>query len=170
MTASGIIVRPIQPGDHDDVSRLTIEAYRADGQLETAPEYATVLADVAGRAAAADVLVASAGGAVLGAVAFVLPGGVFAQISRPGEAEFRTLAVDPAAQRRGVAQALVRACIDRAAALGCRALVICARRDNDAALALYGRFGFQRDPDLDWSPVPGVELLGLRLMLPVLAK
>ncbi|MER7007010.1 GNAT family N-acetyltransferase [Dactylosporangium sp. NPDC000555] len=168
----GLLVRPIEPGDHDDVSRLTIEAYRADGQLETAPEYATVLADVAGRAAAADVLVATAGtsGAVLGAVTFVLPGGAYAEVSRPGEAEFRTLAVDPAAQRRGVAQALVQACIDRAAALGCRALVICTRHDNDAALALYGRFGFQRDPDLDWSPVPGVELLGLRLTLPVLAK
>ncbi|MFG2037276.1 GNAT family N-acetyltransferase [Dactylosporangium sp. NPDC048998] len=170
MTAPAIVVRPIEPGDHDDVSRLSVDAYRADGQLEAAPEYATVLADVAGRAAAAEVLVATDGGAVLGAVTFALPGGAYAEISRPGEAEFRTLAVDPAAQRRGVARALVQACIDRAAALGCHAVVICVRQGNDAALGLYGGFGFERDPALDWSPVPGVELLGLRLPLPVLAK
>jgi ribosomal protein S18 acetylase RimI-like enzyme len=170
VAAGGLLVRAVEPGEHADVSRLTVAAYRADGQLATAPEYAAVLADVAGRAAAADVLVAVDGAAVLGAVTFTLPGGAYAEVSRPGEAEFRTLAVDPAAQRRGVARALVQACIDRAAGLGCRAVVICVRDDNEAAFALYARFGFERDPSLDWSPVPGVQLLGLRLGLPVAAE
>ncbi|MEV6930445.1 GNAT family N-acetyltransferase [Dactylosporangium sp. NPDC051485] len=168
--APELLVRLAEPGEHDAVARLTVAAYRADGQLEAAPEYAEVLADVAGRAAAAEVLVAVLDGVCLGAVTFTLPGGAYAEVSKSGEAEFRTLAVDPAAQRRGVARALVQACIDRAAELGCAALVICVRHDNPGAHALYGRFGFARDPSLDWSPVPGIELLGLRLPLPVLAQ
>jgi ribosomal protein S18 acetylase RimI-like enzyme len=162
---AGLRVRLITAADYDEVSRLTVEAYRADGQLKASPAYAAVLADVASRAAAADVLVAEQGGALLGAVTFTLPGGEYAEVARAGEAEFRTLAVDPAAQRRGVARALVRACVDRAGSLGCRALVICVRDDNAGAFALYEAFGFVRDAALDWSPVPGVNLLGLRLGL-----
>ncbi|GAA3285443.1 hypothetical protein GCM10020218_045300 [Dactylosporangium vinaceum] len=46
-------------------------------------------------------------------MAFTLAGGEYAEVARDGEAEFRTLAVDPALQRRGVAQALVQACVER---------------------------------------------------------
>ena len=158
-------VRLIEAADYDDVARITVAAYRADGQLAASPEYAAVLADVARRAAAADVLVAEDGGVVVGAVAFTLAGGEYAELARDGEAEFRTLAVDPVAQRRGVARALVQACVDRAVAFGCRDLVIGVRRDNLGAFALYQRLGFVRDASLDWSPVPGVDLLGLRLKL-----
>jgi hypothetical protein len=37
------------------------------------------------------------------------------------------------------------------------------------ARRLYERLGFQRAPELDWSPVPGVNLLALRRELPVSA-
>src|SRR6476619_4304467 len=50
--------------------------------------------------------------------------GVVAEVSRPGEAEFRMLAVAPGAQRRGAGEALVRACVGRARALGAEALVL----------------------------------------------
>ncbi|MET7394734.1 GNAT family N-acetyltransferase [Dactylosporangium sp. NPDC005572] len=168
-----IAIRPVEPSDFAEVSRLTVEAYRADGQLDDdTGGYAAVLADVAARAAAAEILVAAdtaAGGqGLLGSVTFVLPGTPYAEVSRAGEAEFRMLAVDPLAQRRGVARRLVRACIDRAAALGCSSVVISTRDINRAAFALYDTFGFARDPSLDWSPVPGVRLLGLRLPLQVL--
>jgi ribosomal protein S18 acetylase RimI-like enzyme len=168
VTSSDLHVRLIEPDEFAEVSRLTVDAYRADGQLDEDHGYAEVLADVASRAADGDILVAADGaGQLLGAVTFVLPGSRYAELARDGEAEFRTLAVDPAAQRRGVARTLVRACIDRAESLGCRALVISTRDFNKAAIALYGSFGFERDPGLDWSPVPGVNLLGLRLGLPV---
>jgi ribosomal protein S18 acetylase RimI-like enzyme len=86
-------------------------------------------------------------------------------LSGPGEAEFRMLAVDPSAQRRGVGEALARACIERAASIGCSAVVICARDFSAAAHRLYARLGFVRVPELDWSPVAGVNLLALRLIL-----
>ncbi|MEV4492445.1 GNAT family N-acetyltransferase [Micromonospora coxensis] len=166
---TGPTVRPATPADFAAIARLTVAAYEADGQLKGEHGYAEVLADVAARAAAGEVLVAvdQASGAVLGSVTFVLPGTPYAELSGPGEAEFRMLAVDPAAQGLGTGAALVRACVDRATALGCAAVVICVR-DGFAVAAhrLYRHLGFVRTPEKDWSPVPGVQLLGLRLALP----
>jgi ribosomal protein S18 acetylase RimI-like enzyme len=122
-----------------------------------------MLADVASRAEAGELLVAVDGPGVLGSVLYVEPDSRYAELSRAGEAEFRMLAVDPAAQGRGVGRALVKACVDRAAAAGCTAVVICVRDFAMAAQKLYRSFGFARVPELDWSPLPGVLLLALRL-------
>lgn len=161
-----VVVRAAVPADHPAVARLTVAAYRADGQLSGAAgeSYAPVLADVSARAVAGELLVATdpAGAEVLGSVLFVLPGSGYAELSRPGEAEFRMLAVEPAAQGRGVGEALVHACLDRARQEGCGAVVICARSFSAPAHRLYARLGFVREPDRDWSPLPGVELLALR--------
>jgi ribosomal protein S18 acetylase RimI-like enzyme len=75
------------------------------------------------------------------------------------------LAVAARARRRGVAEALVRTCVARARELGMTALVLCTMREMSAAHRLYARLGFTRTPDLDWSPVDGVELLAYRLDL-----
>lgn len=162
-------VRPVAPADHAAVARLTVAAYEADGQLKGEHGYAAVLADVPARVEHGEVLVAVDAGtdAVLGSVLFVLPGTRYAELSGAGEAEFRMLAVDPAAQGRGVGAALVEACVARATELGCSALVICIR-DGLAASAqrLYLRRGFIRAPELDWSPVADVLLRGMRLSLP----
>jgi ribosomal protein S18 acetylase RimI-like enzyme len=120
---------------------------------------------VAARAVHGEVFVAVDGDRVLGSVTFVLPGTRYSELSRPGEAEFRMLAVDPAAQGRRVGEALVRACLARAVELGCVAVVICARDFSAPAHRLYDRLGFVRTPELDWSPVAGVDLLALRLDL-----
>ncbi|WP_433127020.1 GNAT family N-acetyltransferase [Micromonospora sp. CA-240977] len=165
---TGVRVRPAEPADFPAVARLTVAAYEADGQLKGENGYGEVLADVPTRAATGAVLVAvdEVTGAVLGSVTFVLPGTPFAELSGPGEAEFRMLAVDPGAQGRGVGAALVRACVERAAGLGCTALVICFRAGlADTAYRIYSRLGFVRAPEKDWSPMAGVELLGLRLEL-----
>jgi ribosomal protein S18 acetylase RimI-like enzyme len=165
---TGLVVRRADPADFAAVARLTVAAYEADGQLKGENGYAVTLADVATRAETGEVLVAvdEATGEVLGAVTFVLAGTPYAELSGPGEAEFRMLAVDPAAQGRGAGAALARACLSRAAEQGCTAVVICVR-DGMAASAhrLYSGLGFVRVPALDWSPLPGVDLLGLRLDL-----
>ncbi|MFG1872372.1 GNAT family N-acetyltransferase [Micromonospora arborensis] len=165
---SGLRVRPAEPADFPAVARLTVAAYEADGQLKGEHGYGTVLADVSSRAASGEVLVAvdEVTDAVLGSVTFVLPGTPFAELSGPGEAEFRMLAVDPGAQGRGVGAALAKACVDRAAELGCTAVVICVRAGMaDSAHRLYARLGFVRAPEKDWSPAADVDLLGLRLDL-----
>ncbi|MEW2472944.1 MULTISPECIES: GNAT family N-acetyltransferase [Micromonospora] len=162
---TGPLVRPAVPADYPAVARLTVAAYEADGQLKGENGYADVLADVAGRAAHGEVLVAAdpATGQLLGSVTFVLPGSPYAELCGPGEAEFRMLAVDPAAQGRGTGAALVEACVARATELGCTALVICVRDGlAESAHHLYRRHGFTRTPHLDWTPLPNVHLLALR--------
>lgn len=45
-------------------------------------------------------------------------------------------------------------------------MVICVRAGMAAnAHRLYERLGFVRLPEKDWSPLPGIDLLGLRLDL-----
>jgi ribosomal protein S18 acetylase RimI-like enzyme len=166
---TGLTVRVAGPAEFPAVARLTVAAYEADGQLKGEHGYGSVLADVADRAVDGEVLVAvdDATGLVLGSVTFVLPGSRYAEISRPGEVEFRMLAVDPSAQGRGAGAALVRACVDRAAAHDCHAVAICVRSGHAAAAhRMYERLGFVRVPERDWSPLAGVDLLALRLTVP----
>ncbi|MFI7605847.1 GNAT family N-acetyltransferase [Micromonospora sp. NPDC049366] len=164
---TGVHVRTATPADFPAIARLTVAAYEADGQLKGEHGYGAVLIDVATRAAHGEVLVAvDDTDTVLGSVTFVLPGSRFAELSAPGEAEFRMLAVDPAGQGRGIGAVLVDACVARAGELGCSAVVICVRGGMaESAQRLYQRRGFVRTPEKDWSPVPGVRLLGLRLEL-----
>lgn len=87
------------------------------------------------------------------------PGGLVpVTVARAGEGEFRMLAVRPRARRRGAAEALVRACMDRARGLGLQRIVICSQQSMTAAHRLYARLGFVRAPERDWEPVPGVTL------------
>jgi ribosomal-protein-alanine N-acetyltransferase len=60
------------------------------------------------------------------------------------EGDVQTVAVAPAAQRRGVGARLVRALLTAAARRGCTSLMLEVRADNAPAIALYQRFGFER--------------------------
>lgn len=55
-----------------------------------------------------------------------------------------TIGVDPAYQRRGVGRTLLQALVDRSRQLGAEAVLLEVRVDNDPALTLYERFGFER--------------------------
>src|SRR5690349_4807658 len=72
--------------------------------------------------------------------------------------EVRLVAVDPKARGRGVARALVDECIRRARASGATAVGLHSSRSMRAALRLYERMGFVRDPERDFQP-PGAELV-----------
>jgi len=155
-------IRAATPDDYPAIAELTVEAYQAGGHLDGEAGYRTVLADVAGRAAEGDVLVAVDGRDVLGSVLLVRTGSAYSEIAGPGEVEFRMLAVSPKAQGRGIGERLVQACLDRARAGGATWVVISARDFIQAALRLYARMGFVRIPERDWSPAPGISLVALR--------
>jgi ribosomal protein S18 acetylase RimI-like enzyme len=153
-----IVVRPAVPADYDDVARLTRAAYLHGGHLTEADAYLERLADVAHRAEHATVWVAELDGQVAGAVALTLADGAYADIARPGELEFRMLAVDPAVQRSGVGRALVQAIIEYARGLdGVEAVSLTTGGDWVRAHRLYESLGFVRVPERDWT-VPGTDI------------
>ena len=155
-----LVVRPARPDELDEVGRLTVEVYVAGGHAKPAGTYAAELADAAWRARNAELLVAiDASGKVLGTITVCVPGSPVANMSRPGELEFRMLAVARGARRRGVGEALVKFVLRRAAAIGAHSVVLCSAQGMHAAHRLYARLGFCRLPERDWEPVPGMTLL-----------
>ena len=153
------------------VGDLTVAAYVSDGLLDPADDYVAVLRQAEDRAAAADLMVAveptspSDRGRLLGTVTYCLAGTPYADVARPGEAEFRMLAVAPAARGRGVGSALTSWCVARAGADGCSALVLSSLPGMTAAHRVYGRLGFVRAPARDWEPRPGMSLVAYVLAL-----
>lgn len=155
----GVIVRPARPEEFAAVDELTATIYISEGY--TSANYVDRIRDAAGRASHGDVLVAidAEGNDLLGSVTMLLDGGSFAQIAGAAEAEFRLLAVDPAARGRGVGEHLVRRCIDQACAHGHDRLVLSTQPTMMAAHRLYERLGFRRTPDRDWRLPHGVPML-----------
>jgi ribosomal-protein-alanine N-acetyltransferase len=60
-----------------------------------------------------------------------------------GEGEVLTLAVDPAARRRGVGRGLMTAAAETAKACGAEHIFLEVAEDNDAAQALYAASGYE---------------------------
>jgi predicted N-acetyltransferase YhbS len=156
-------VREATSDDYDEIARLTVAAYRA---LDTwvGDDYAAHLADVAARAGADSTIVLVAeddgGGRILGSVTLTLGEGPYFEWAHgvDGDCGFRMLAVDPAAQGKGVGPRLVDECLDRARAAGCSRMVIGSTEWMVVAHRLYGRVGFRRAPELDqqWGDIRGL--------------
>ncbi len=154
----GIEVRPAREHELDEAGLAARRAYACDGLAS--PDYLRVVAAARERARTAEVVVAvDAGGRVLGSVTFARGGTAWADVAGPGEAEFRMLGVDPAARGRGIGGALVDWCVARAWSLHAERLVLSSLPAMTGAHRLYTRRGFARAPHLDWSPLPGVDLL-----------
>jgi ribosomal protein S18 acetylase RimI-like enzyme len=151
-------VEAARPVDFPRIAELTVSVY-VDGGLAS-PGYAPELADVAGRADRAELLVVrDTAGSVVGSVALVVAGDFGNITTSEEEAAFRMLVVDPAVQGQGIGELLVTTCLDRARAAGKRRMVISTDTVMTTAQRLYQRLGFTRLPERDWSPEPGVDLL-----------
>lgn len=163
--AGTVTVRPAEASDVAEAGRVTVAAFRASNLVPEGARYEDELADAVGRARDAELLVAVSGGRVVGTVTFCRYGSRYAEIAGSGEAEFRMLAVDPAAWRTGVGEALVRAVVRRTRQTGAGAVVLSVPHNAYPAQRLYQRLGFVRVPERDHSPVAGVFLLAYRLVL-----
>lgn len=153
-------VRPARPDELAAVGALTLEAYVADGFLTHDDAYAAELLAAEGRVDGAELLVAvDADGRLLGTVTYCRHGSPWAEVSRPGEAEFRMLAVAPAGRGRGIGTALSQWCVERAREQGCSGVALSSMPQMRSAHRIYERLGFVRAPERDWSPVPHVALL-----------
>jgi GNAT superfamily N-acetyltransferase len=159
-------IRLARPEEYTAVGALTVDAYAADGILDGTDDYVDHLRDAASRADHAELWVAADDDGVLGTVTYCPPGSRYCELAtETDQGEFRMLAVAPAGRRRGIGRALVERCIARSRALGHRELLLCSSTAMLPAHGLYGSLGFDRAPELDWSPLPSIKLLAFRLPL-----
>jgi ribosomal protein S18 acetylase RimI-like enzyme len=159
-----VLIRPIRPEEYDAAGELIVAAYRTLGDAGD-EFYEQQLRDVAGRVASCEVLVAEMAGRIVGSVTFVDGKTALSEVDDPDAATIRMLAVSTDARGRGVGEALVGACIDHAVTSGRRRVRLDTRTSMTSAQRLYERLGFRRDAEHDWSPAPGIELLGYVLDL-----
>lgn len=150
--------------EHEKVGRLTVAAYEPF-LLGADDDYRERLADVATRDREAEVWVAVDGAVVLGNVTVCPVGSPWREIATDDEGEFRMLAVSPAAQGRGVGNALAAMTVERFRADGARAVVLSSLVTMLGAHRIYERLGFRRLPSRDWSPHPGTDLVAYELAL-----
>jgi len=161
-----ITVRSATPDELDDAGRVVAAAYRSGG-LDSEPEYLQVVADARARARDAEVLVAvDPAGLVLGSATYVRCGSALAELCGDGESELRMLGVSPEAQGLGVGRLLVEECLALCRRDAAHRMVLSTQVQARAAHRLYERLGFTRVPALDWTPVPGVDLIGYAMAVP----
>lgn len=158
-------IRPIKPDEYSELAELSALGFHASGYVDE--DYELELRDVAGRVANAEVLVAiDTDGRLLGGITFISAHpSPYSEFDHENTAGVRMLSVHPGARGQDVLEALLQACIDRATALGRSALIAHSGTLVRAVHRVYLRLGFVRDPNLDWWPLPGIELLGFRLEL-----
>jgi len=162
--ASELRVRPAKPAEYAAIGEITVAAYVDGGYISHGHGYVEELADTMTRAARAEVWVATdETDRVLGSVTWCPAGSTWREIAGDDEGEFRMLAVAAEARGRGVGEALVHACLDRARADGLSGVAISTMDVMTGAHRLYERLGFSRVPEADWSPVDGVCLLAFRI-------
>ncbi|MDF2443912.1 MAG: hypothetical protein JWR01_2115 [Subtercola sp.] len=144
---AGIRIRMIRPSEFDRVAELVHDANTHDFALDD--EYRESLRQVAPRAREHEVWVAEdlASGSILGSVATPRPGHHISELGRPGELDFRMLAVDVAARGRGVGELLTRHVIELARQRGLVRVVLNTGPQMLAAHRLYRRLGFELLPE-----------------------
>ncbi|GAB3191555.1 GNAT family N-acetyltransferase [Nesterenkonia suensis] len=143
------MIRSARQEDHGRIAEVTVEAYLTGGHLAADDLYVAQLTDVAFRAAYGELIVAEVDGVVAASTVIVRAGDQLAELARPGEVEFRMLAVAPEFQGRGIARTMLRHLIGRAEEDGATALVLCSLDSMTAAHALYRSEGFVPVPSRD---------------------
>ncbi|RRO16297.1 GNAT family N-acetyltransferase [Saccharopolyspora rhizosphaerae] len=158
-------IRAALPAEHAVVGEIAAKAYADTGNLPADGSYVSELRNAADRAVRAELLVALDGDRPVGTVTVVRPGDAYVEIARPGEVEFRMLAVASEASGRGVGRQLVEAVLERARGEGFGRVVLCVSETAESPRRLYERMGFRRLPDRDWRPTDDIRLLGYYLDL-----
>ena len=162
-----MVIRHARVSELEAAGRVTQTAWR---EFERPGDPAWIgyferLGDAQARAERAIVLVAVVGEVVVGTVTLELERTLEDAELPAGEARMRMLAVAPEWRGRDVGRKLVEACLERARAAGKTVMRLHTMDVMVAAGALYRSLGFERDPDGDFTPAPGVNALAYRLSL-----
>jgi predicted N-acetyltransferase YhbS len=158
-------VTPMDPDEVRQVAEITVSAYEHDaanwpsGMLSD--EYRKELSAVAERSEHTRVLVARNEAEIVGSVAYIdSAANPYAEFDDPQAAGIRMLAVAPAHQRSGAGKAMVQACLHLARSENKKRVILHTASWMRSAQRFYERLGFDRAPELDWTPIPNVPLLG----------
>ena len=149
-------VRRVRTDEHQEAGRVTADAYREHVSKEWEDHwrgYLLEIADIAGRAGIATVLVAVEDDRVLGTatVEYDTPISKGEPPLAPHDARLRMVGVDPATRGRGVGQALLDAAIEDARDNGRTRMVLNTTNAMVAAQRLYERNGFIREEDFTFE-------------------
>ncbi|MDR7110576.1 alkanesulfonate monooxygenase SsuD/methylene tetrahydromethanopterin reductase-like flavin-dependent oxidoreductase (luciferase family)/GNAT superfamily N-acetyltransferase [Microbacterium trichothecenolyticum] len=150
-------IRLVRTEEYERAGDVTAQAYLSSYD-KLSDEYVASLRDVAGRVREGDVWVAvEPDGEILGTVWVARPNRPLAEVARPGETDFRQLAVAPAARGRGIGEALTRHVIDLARERGSHRVVMNSGPEMTGAHALYAKLGFRRLSEREglWEVQPG---------------
>jgi GNAT superfamily N-acetyltransferase len=115
-----------------------------------------------------EILVAEADGEIIGSVV-LFPGKIDAykgQTEILDYPEIRMLSVMPHARKKGVAIALIKECIERSKIMNAKFIGLHTGEFMDNAMKLYERMGFERVPELDFTPSDdGIVVKGYRFSI-----
>lgn len=146
MSADDVLVRRVREEEYDEVSRLRVTAYANDYEL--GEEYAADVAAVARHDREGEVWVAEdRAGRLLATVTTAREGANLYELGRPGELDWRLLAVAPEARGRGLGRLLTEFVVMLASERGLARVVMNSGSDMLAAHALYESMGFARLPE-----------------------
>lgn len=162
-----VIIRDVRADELAAVGELRVAAYQAQGLLTEASGYAETLRGFGFDDDCVVLVAADEAGSILGTIALE-PFDPHSELARDDtEADIRAFAVSPLAQGQGVGRELLLAVIERAQQRGLRRLRLCTRPAMRAAQHLYETSGFARTPELDFEPLPGIDLRAYELALPL---
>jgi len=149
-----VVVREARPEDDAAVGEILVSGYLTR-YAQKMPEVVLTdrrkdeLRDVASKRREALVLVAELEGKVLGTVAVWRPGAPASEAWLPGACDLRHLAIDPAAQGRGLSKPLLDEAERRARQMGAKYICLHVRRGNQGVAKLYMGRGYVRAPEGD---------------------
>jgi GNAT superfamily N-acetyltransferase len=169
---TGLQVRVGRRADAGGIEEVTLAAYQQYAAVMPPALWNGYRQNIVSTLAAAPPgaqIVAEEDGRIVGSV-LIYPTGT--EIVRPGGGpitlacpEVRLLAVAPSARGQGIGALLMDECVRRARESGTTALMLHTTDMMQTAMRLYERLGFQRVPELDFEPAPGVIVKGYRLAL-----
>ena len=157
-------IRQAHEDELEIIASLIVDAY-AEFAAAMSPDawsmFAQDIANVGGRRADGEIIVAVRDSSIVGTVTMYREW----RGAQPDTLALRLLAVPPKERHSGVGRALMDYAVAEARAGGKRRLILAAMQMMEQIREMAQRMGFQRAPELDHEPAPGVRVEGFCLKL-----
>ena len=138
------LIRDAHPGDRDAVDRLGVAAFEQfRDAYDDWPLFSEKISSMSSWAQPGELLVATAGQSLLGAVIYLAPGQHRPGFFEPDWAVMRMLVVAPDARGHGVGRALAQECLARGDRDGATTFALHTSELMSVALPMYLRMGFK---------------------------